>query len=35
MLINTGSIAQNFKGWIAGTNPRKVRVKTVKIWTYL
>jgi hypothetical protein len=27
MLINTGSIAQNYKGWTTDTNLRKVRVK--------
>jgi hypothetical protein len=35
MLINIGSIAQNFKGWTAGTYPRKARVKTIKNRTYL
>jgi hypothetical protein len=30
MLINTGSIAQNYKGWTSDRNPRKVRVKIAK-----
>jgi hypothetical protein len=35
MLINTGSIAQNYKGWTTDTNLKKVRVGTIKNKTYL